>query len=104
DWPADHTREDHARENRDQGDEQGAALARRLRHRDRLDGGGRGAHGCAGSRRGPATRLSGRVATQEPPEERGRAIEPLLVSVDDGLLAVVVRVVVRVRVPGDLRL
>src|SRR2546422_6261608 len=41
---------------------------------------------------------------RSPPEERGHPIETLLVGIDDGFLAVVVGVVVRVRVPGDLRL
>src|SRR5439155_16887878 len=92
------------------GDEQRAAFARRLARRHRLGGGERGAHGsanprrCAGPGRGPAARLSTPVATKEPPEERARPIEALLVGVDDGLLAVVVGVVMRVRVPGDLRL
>src|SRR5207249_4680643 len=108
--PADHCRDERTREDRDQGDEEPAALARRLARRHRLGRGGRGAHGsanprrCAGPRGGPATRLSTSLAPEEPPEERGRPIEALLVGVDDGLLAVVVGVVMRVRVPGDLRL
>src|SRR3989442_952564 len=53
---------------------------------------------------GTGARLSTSLAPEEPSEERGGPIEALLVGVDDGLLAVVVGVVMRVRVPGDLRL
>src|SRR3989442_1505647 len=69
--PADHARDEGPREDRDRGEEDPAALARRLARRPRRGRGGGGAHGpanptrCASPRGGPATRLSTSLAPEE---------------------------------------
>src|SRR5207244_191431 len=76
--------------------------------RDRAEGsrarggltGGVGRHAVNGNRR----RIAAALAVEETAQERAHPLEALLAAVDDRLLAVVVRVVLRVGVARDLRL